>query len=601
MGEVKKIVILGTGYAGVHAAKLLNKKFKKDTNVEITLIGKDPYHTLMTELHEVAGGRVEQDSVQISLKRIFNGRRVNVVLDEITAIDFEKQNLSSNSAKYDYDYLVLGTGSEPAFFGVPGVKENGFTVWSMEDALKLREHIENMFRKAAKERNADTRKRMLTFVVAGSGFTGIETAGEIMEWKEKLCRNYDIDKNEVSLYVVEALDKILPILSDDLAAKSERYLTKNRVQILKSSPIVGVDKDYITLKSGKQIQTNTLIWTCGVQASKFAANLGLKTARAGRIQTNEFMQSVDHNNVYVIGDNSYIEEEGKGLPQIVETALQTAETATHNIAADMESKEKKAHKSNYHGFMVSIGGKYAVASLMGMNMSGFMAMAMKHLVNLHYLFGVAGFNAIWAYITHEFFNIQERRSIIGGHASKKSHTFWLAILRVYVGIMWFIEAYKKVQEGWLKDIKIPMFMPDAASSASVAAEGAEGAIAQAPSILSAPPAFFNTFMGILKPFGMQFQILVVVAELGIGLLLIAGLFTFLASAASVFFCLNFILSAMFGWDKVWFIFAGIACMGGAGRALGLDYYVMPWLKRWWNNTSLAKKTYLFVEYDLSED
>ncbi len=607
MGEVKKIVILGTGYAGVHAAKLLNKKYKGNTNVEITLIGKDPYHTLMTELHEVAGGRVEQDSVQISLNRIFKGRRVNVVLDEITAIDFDKRTLSSKTGKYDYDYLVLGTGSEPAFFGVPGVKENGFTVWSLEDALRIREHIENMFRKATKERNAEARRKMLTFVVAGSGFTGIETIGEIMEWKKKLCRNYEIDEKEVSLYVVEALDKILPILSDDLAAKSERYLTKNGVQIIKSSPITGVDKDYITLKSGKQIETNTLIWTCGVQASKFAANLGLKTARAGRIQTNEFMQAVEYNNVYVVGDNSYIEEEGKGLPQIVETALQTAETAVHNIVADMAKSEKKAHKSNYHGFMVSIGGRYAVASLMGVNMSGFIAMAMKHLVNLHYLFGVAGFNAIWAYIVHEFFDIKENRSIIGGHASKKSHTFWLAILRVYLGIMWFIEGYKKVQEGWLTTLKIPMFMADAASSASQAAEAttsasqaAEGAAAQAPAILSAPPAFFNSMMGLLKPFGMQFQILVVVAEIGIGLALIAGLFTFLASAASVFFCLNFILSAMFGWDKVWFIFAGIACMGGAGRALGLDYYVLPWLKRWWNNTGLARKTYLFMEYDLTE-
>jgi NADH:ubiquinone reductase (H+-translocating) len=628
MGDIKKIVILGTGYAGVQAAKLLNKKYKNNTNVEITLIGKDPYHTLMTELHEVAGGRVEQDSVQISLKRIFNGRRVNVVLDEITAIDFEKQNLSSSTAKYDYDYLVLGTGSEPAFFGVPGVKENGFTVWSLEDALKVREHIENMFRKAAKERNAETRKRMLTFVVAGSGFTGIETAGEIMEWKEKLCRNYDIDKNEVSLYVVEALDKILPILSDDLAAKSERYLTKNSVQILKSSPIIGVDKEYITLKSGKQIQTNTLIWTCGVQASKFAANLGLKTARAGRIQTNEFMQAVDHNNVYVIGDNSYIEEEGKGLPQIVETALQTAETAAHNIAADMESKEKKAHKSNYHGFMVSIGGKYAVASLMGMNMSGFMAMAMKHLVNLHYLFGVAGFNAIWAYITHEFFNMQERRTIIGGHASTKTHAFWLFPLRIFVGIMWLLEGAKKFygeetwkgftglgslfkgigEDSWLRagNVKMPFewLYPAGTSGASAAAEGAATTVAAPAPIFEKMPGFFKAIMEFMIPnpdIAVWFQRMVVCMEIGMGLALLAGLFTFLASAASAFMVTNFILSAMASWDILWYFFASIALMAGAGRVLGLDYYVMPLLKRWWNNTSLAKKTYLFVEYDLSED
>jgi len=600
MGETKKIVILGTGYAGVTAAKKLHKKFKKNTNVEITLIGKDPYHTLMTELHEVAGGRVEHDSVQISLKRIFGGKRVNVVLDEIKAIDFNKRLLSSEESTYEYDYLILGAGSEPAFFGVPGVKENGFTIWSFEDAIRIREHVENMFRKASKTINPEKRSELLTFVVAGAGFTGVETIGELVEWKKKLCRNYDINESEVKLVLVEALDKILPILNDSLIAKSERYLLKHGVEIIKSSPITNVDKNFINLKNGNEIKTNTLIWTCGVQASKFASSLGLKTSRAGRIQTNEYMQSVDYDNVYVVGDNSYLEEDGKGLPQIVETALQTAETAVDNIAAEMENKEKKAHKSNYHGLMVSIGSRYAVASLMGMSLSGFIAMAMKHLVNLHYLFGVAGFNACWSYIVHEFFDVKEKRSIIGGHASAKSHSFWLAILRVYVGIMWLIEGINKVQEGWLKDIKIPMFMADATSSASVA-DGAATAVQQAPAILSAPPQFFSNFMGLLKPFGLQFQILVVVAEIGIGLALVAGLFTFLASAASVFFCLNFILSAMFGWDKVWFIFAGIALMGGAGRALGLDYYVMPWLKRWWNNTALAKKTYFYMEHHITED
>ncbi|MCM0648476.1 FAD-dependent oxidoreductase [Clostridium swellfunianum] len=638
MGEVKKIVILGTGYAGVHAAKLLSKKYKKNTNVEITLIGKDPYHTLMTELHEVAGGRVEQDSVQISLKRIFSGRRVNVVLDEVTAIDFEKRTLTSNTEKYSYDYLVLGTGSEPAFFGVPGVKENGFTVWSLEDALRIREHVENMFRKAQKEKDASKRRRMLTFVVAGAGFTGIETVGELLEWKDKLCRNYEIDKKEVSLYVVEALDKILPILNDGLIAKSERYLTKHGVQILKSSPITNVEKESITLKNGKQIETNSLIWTCGVQASKFAANLGLKTARAGRVQTNEYMQSVDYGNVYVVGDNSYIEEEGKGLPQIVETALQTAETAVHNIVADMEKGQKKAHKSNYHGLMVSIGSRYAVASLMGMSMSGFIAMAMKHLVNLHYLFGVAGFNAVWAYITHEFFNIQERRSIIGGHASTKAHAFWLFPLRIFIGIMWLLEGAKKFfgeetwkaatesfgtiknlfngigTDSWLKtgNVKMPFEWLQAAgtSGASAAAEATSGASAAAGAaswptpIISEMPGFFKAIMKLMIPnadIAVWFQRMVVFMEIGMGLALLAGLFTFLASAASAFMVTNFILSAMAGWEILWYFFGSIALMAGAGRVLGLDYYVMPWLKRWWNNTSIARKTYLFVEHDLTED
>jgi NADH dehydrogenase len=310
------------------------------------------------------------------------------------------------------------------------------------------------------------------------------------------------------------------------------------------------------------------------------------------------MQSVDYDNVYVVGDNSYLEEDGKGLPQIVETALQTAETAVTNIVADIQNKSKKAHKSNYHGLMVSIGSKFAVASVMGVSLSGFFATAMKHLTNIHYLFGVAGFNAVTAYLSHEIFNVKNRRSILGGHASAKSHSFWLAILRVYVGVMWFLESYHKIQEGWLTSLKIPMFMTDATASASAAEGAADGAANAAPTvvpILSNPPHFFTSMMDLFKPFGMQFQIMIVLAEMVIGLALIAGLFTFLASAASVFLCTNFILSAMGGWDILWFIFAGIALMGGAGRSLGLDYYVMPWLKRQWNKTKLARKTYLFLE------
>lgn len=603
MDNFKKVVILGTGYGGVHAAKLLHKKFKKNDNIEITLIGKDPYHTLMTELHEVAGGRVEPESVQVSLKRIFSAKRVNVVTDEITKINFEDRKLVSEDTTYEYDYLILAAGSEPAFFGVSGVKENGFTLWSLEDALKLREHIEKMFKKARVEKNTEKRRELLTFTVAGAGFTGIETVGELIEWKKKLCRDYDVDEADVRLIVVEALDKILPILNDKLIAKAERYLNKKGVEVIKGAPIVKVNENSIELRTGASISTKTLIWTCGVQANKFAAGLGLSTARNGRIQTNEFMQSIDYENVYIIGDNAYLEEEkGKGIPQIVETALQTAETAVYNIASDIESKEKKAFKSNYHGLMVSIGSRYAVASLMGVSMSGFIAMAMKHLVNLHYLFGVAGFNAVWAYIVHEFFGIKEKRSFIGGHLSAKSHTFWLAILRVYVGAMWLTEGIKKVQEGWLTPGKIFIVKTADVSGASQAVEGAANAAANLPTpLLKQPPHIYTWFMDtFVAPHAQLFQTTVVLTEIALGLALIAGLFTLLAAIGSIFMCLNFILSALAGVEILWYIFASIALFGGAGRAFGLDYYVMPWLKKWWNNTKLARKTYLYMEHHSAE-
>lgn len=605
MEGLKKIVIVGAGYGGVHAAKLLYKKFRKNSNVKITLIDKNPYHTLMTDLHEVACARVEPESVCVKLNKIFGGRNVEIVVDELQNIDYEKQELSTKNGKYNYDYLVLGLGSEPSDFGVPGVFENGFVVGTLDGATKLKHHIECIFNKASREKNPEKRKNMLTFVVAGAGFTGIETIGELAEWSKALSKDYGIDYKDVKLMVVEALDKILPILNDKLQKKAERYLKKIGVEVITSSPIVEVNKDSIKLKNGNVIKTNTLIWTCGVEGSKSAKNVGLTFAKRGRIRTNEYMQSVDHSNVYVIGDVAYYEENTKPIPQIVETALQTAETAVHNIVADIENKEKKPFKSNYHGFMVSIGSRYAVAELMGVSLSGFLAMAMKHLVNMHYLFGVAGINAVLTYIAHEFFNVKSNRSLIGGHIAAKVPTFWLVLLRIYVGIMWLVEGINKIQQGWLNPSNI-FIITDSTSSATQTAAKAADTVSQATQaasqaatgptpLLSAPPAFYKWFMNtFVAPHAFLFQAMVVLAEVGIGLALIAGLFTCLASLGSVFLALNFILSAMADKSILWYIFAAIALMGGAGRSFGLDYYVIPWLKNWWNKTGFAKRTYLYI-------
>jgi NADH:ubiquinone reductase (H+-translocating) len=576
----KRIVILGAGYGGVHAAKTLAKKFRKNENVDITLIDKHPYHTLMTELHEVAGGRVEPDSVQVDLNKIFHRSKVNVVIEQVNQINLKNQCVHTDYDEYSYDYLVIGTGSEPAFFNIPGVQENAFSLWSLEDALKIRHHIEGMFQKASRERNSQKRKAMLTFAVAGAGFTGIEMIGELVEWKKKLSSQYNVDEAEVRLLVVEALEKILNILDDNSAQKTERYLAKRGVEILKNAPITQVTPEAIQLKDGTEILTNTLIWTCGVQGNSFCSNIGLTLTSRCRINANEYMQALDKENVFVVGDCAFIEEgPTKSLPQIVEAAIQTAETAAHNIAADIEKKVKKAFKSNYHGFMVSVGSRYAVANLNGVKLSGFFAMMMKHLVNLHYLFGVGGFYLLFKYLSHEFFHVKERRSFVGGHLSAKSPTLWLVILRVYIGVMWLYEGIKKVEQGWLTEIKIPMFLADATSGASADATTAatEAAAEALTPLLSSPPEIFMWFMDLLKPFGFYFQIMIVLAEIAIGLALIVGLFTFLASAASVFLCVNFILSAMAGVEILWYIAGSIALMGGAGRAFGLDYYVMPWL------------------------
>jgi NADH dehydrogenase len=363
-----------------------------------------------------------------------------------------------------------------------------------------------------------------------------------------------------------------------------------------NSPITNVGKDSITLKNGNVIKTDTLIWTCGVQGSIYAEQMGLKIAKRNRVQTNEYLQEVDHPNVYVVGDISYVEENGRPLPQLVETALQTAETAVHNIAADLEKKQKKVHKSNYHGNMVSIGSHYCVAELSGVMLTGFMAMLMKHVVNMHYLWGVAGFNAVWGYLMHEFFHVKDNRSFVGGHLAKKSPTFWIAILRVYMGVMWIYEAVNKINTGWLDKAKI--FASTAATTGATEATTSTttaAAVTAPPLIAHAPAPMQWIIDNFIAPHAVVFQTMIIGMELLIGLALIAGLFTFLASAVSIFLCLNFILSAMADKSIFWYIFGGFALLGGAGRAFGLDYFVIPWIKKWWNGTAIARKTYLYAD------
>lgn len=622
MSDKKNILILGAGYGGVHVAKKLAKKYKKNNNVEITLIDKNPFHTLMTELHEVAGGRVHPESVQIELSKIFARTKVNVVTDLIEKVDTDNKTVKTTHGNYTYDYLVVGTGSEPAFFGVPGVKENGFTLWSFEDAMKIRHHVQKMFKLAAKERNEAKRKEMLTFVVAGSGFTGIEMAGELLEWKTRLAKEHNVDENEVRLMVVEAMGTILNMLDRKQADKAEKYMVKKGMTILKNSPIVEVAPNKIVLKSGEEIETNTLIWTCGIQANEEVKEYGLETARAGRLATNEFMQAVNKEDVFVVGDlNYYEEEEGKGTPQIVEAAIQTGDVIAKNIIALMDKKKDLTKfKSNYHGFMVSIGGKYCVANLAGIKLAGFFAMIMKHLVNLHYLLGVNNVNACYHYLQHEFFSMEDNRCIMRGHLSSKSNRLWLVPLRLYIGVLWLLEGLKKfVGEGtwenhglkaffngnmvggdsWLKagNIKMPFTWLQTAADSGASASG-EATTEFATPILEKMPKFYEAIMQIFIPnpeIAVWFQRIVVITEIGIGLCLIAGLFTFLASGASAFMVCNFVLSAMAGWDILWFFFGSIALMGGAGRTFGLDYYVMPWINKIAGNWWLGKRVPVYKQ------
>lgn len=634
MSNQQKIIVLGGGYGGVLTAKKLAKRFKKDEHIEITLIDKKPYHTMLTELHEVAAGRVEEDSIRIDLKKVFAGRKVNVVLDEITEIDFDKKMLKSEKNVYDYHYLVIGTGSQPTFFGIPGAKEYTHKLWSYEDAVNLKEHILHMFREAAKETNQEKRQKMLTFVVVGGGFTGIEMIGELGEWKDRLCEDFCIDKEDVKLYVVDALPKVLPNFPDNLIKKTENRLRKLGIEIITGAGITEVAKDSVTLGEKGSIETYTVVWAAGVEGADLVGQMDVQQEGRKRIVTNDKLQALDFENVYVVGDNIFYIPEGekRPVPQMVENAEHSAALIAHNINADIKGGANKSYKPVFHGAMVCIGGKYGVAHIgtpgKFFSMSGFFAMFVKHFINLVYFFQVAGFNKCWSYLMHEIFHVKDNRSLIGGHLAKASPNFWLVPLRIFVGYKWLEQGFHKLP-GILKDPSNIFLIPpppvvDATTSASTAAEavvdatttasqaaaGAAGAAAEAASqwgpALPVPgfienmvkwsmDTFFYTGDGGYTVLAEIFQAGMVIGEVIVGLLLIVGLFTALASIASVAMGMMIWTSGMAPYEMLWYLSAGIALIGGSGSTFGLDYYVLPVFKRMWKKINIVKKSYLYID------
>ncbi|GHU88350.1 NADH dehydrogenase [Clostridia bacterium] len=645
----QKIVVVGAGYAGILTAKKLAKRIKKQKlDASVTIIDKNPFHTMLTELHEVAAMRVEEDSIRISLRRVFAGRDVEVVTDTVKAVDYEKKSVECEQGAYAYDYLVLASGSQPIFFGVEGASEHAHTLWSYDDAVELRDHIMNTFRLAAREPDIAKKRALLTFVVVGCGFTGVEMAGELSELVPFLCKRFEIDQDLVTLINMDMLSRVCMVLPEKLSAKAQRRLEKKRVTVMLNTGTVKVGADFIEYKQGDTVtnlKTNTVIWTAGVESSEIAkaSSDTLGTAPRGRVQTDEFLRSQNDKHVYIGGDNIFFVPEGEkaAVPQMVENCEACADTIAHNLLADLSGKgEKEPYKPKFHGVMVSIGGRYGVAhvGLPGkfFGLPSFLAMLSKHFINVLYFIQVLGWNKVFSYVRHEFFTVRDCRSFLGGHFSNRSPSVFLVPLRVYLGIYWIYEGIVKIGEGWFKAPKLTGFydganafydniiygVTDASSAASGAADAVTAASGETAAAVGdlifrfnilglfrliyvhASDYAFKLQVGfvdlvvnnlVLPSDGVQmvFQVCIVLAEIIVGLALVGGLFTTPAAVVSVVLQFLFLTSTGLYMASWWMLFASVALMFGAGRAISLDYYVLPWLKKHWKNVKFAKKWYLY--------
>ncbi len=460
----KKIVVVGGGYAGVLTAKGLIKKFKKEIKkgeVELTLIDKQPYHTLMTELHEAAFDRTNFEAIKVYHKKIFNEKYINLMLDEVIDIDYSSKKITTLNNNLDYDYLVEATGAKVAYFGVEGAEEYSLPMWSYKDSRVVHQKILELFERAEIEPDKEKRKELLTFIVAGAGFSGVEVVGELKEWIDRtlLYKYPTISPNEVSVHIIDGAPRILNSFGEKASKKAHKRMEKKLgINVILNSFITKVTENEVFFGENQSLKNHCLIWTSGITCCPIAPQ-GYEVQRGNRIPVDKDLQIVGQNDAYVLGDIMYYIPEGeeRPVPQMVENCEHAAPLVVNNIVASIKGKGKtKEYNPAFHGAMACIGGRYGVAELkfgkVNLVLSGFFAMFVKHMINIVYLTQAAGFKKVWSYIRVEFFEVRDGRSFIGANLSNSTPSIYLVPMRLWLGWYWISQGAPKVIDkisgGW---------------------------------------------------------------------------------------------------------------------------------------------------------
>jgi len=383
----KRVVVLGGGFAGLECVRRLESYFMREFDIEIVLVSEDNFLLFTPMLPQVASGMIETRHIIMPIRALIE--KTIFYEDRVRNIDpFGKiVTLSGTSEKrgisLHYDFLVIALGSQTNFFGLANVEEHAYTMKTLNDAMILRNRIIDMLEQAENETNPILKKSLLTFVVVGAGFAGIETAGELIDFVLDARKYYPhISKQDIRVVVLEALSSILPGFSEKLAKFAYEKLIQRGIDIRLNTAVTSFDGTEVLVKSLENrenknieaIQTKTLVWTAGVTPIDTIKNSIFKTEK-GKIIVNEFLEIPDFPGVFAVGDCCQTIDPitKKPYAPTAQLAEAHAKIAAHNLYALIRNKQKKNFEYKSKGQMAIIGKRSGIASVFGMNIHGFLA------------------------------------------------------------------------------------------------------------------------------------------------------------------------------------------------------------------------------------
>ena len=366
----------------------LDKTLARRADAEVTLINRENFIFFTPMLHEVAAGDLYPGDIVNPIRRIVH--HVKFVQAEVQAIDLSARRVrclggvAGLDLEFEFDHLLLTLGSETNFFDLPGVSEWAVTMKSMFDAAMLRNRVLALLEEATLQSDSAVRRGLLTFVTAGGGFAGAETAGAINDFVREIVRYYpDLSEELVRVVIVHPGDFLLPELGEELGNYAERKLRERKVEVIKGVRVASYDGSLVTLTDGKSIPASTLIWTAGVKPSAVIAPLPGQKER-GRLLVNEFLGVPGVAGLWAAGDCAAVldSKTGRFHPPTAQHGLREGLIAAKNIEAAIRGRPLKPFIFTTLGQLATIGRRTGVAMVFGIKFSGFVAWGLWRMVYL---------------------------------------------------------------------------------------------------------------------------------------------------------------------------------------------------------------------------
>ena len=411
--EQPRVVIVGGGLGGLHLAQSL-----RNTDFQVVLVDKNNYNQFPPLIYQVASAGLEPSNISFPFRRMFQGwKNFFFRLGEVKSIDPAENAIQTTIGTIHYKYLVLAAGATTNFFGNDNVERHTYPMKTVTEAMSLRNKIFENLERAETEDNAERKQALMNIVIVGGGPSGVEIAGVLAEMKETVIpRDYhDLDVDAMNIYLVNAGDRLLQAMDLKSSYRAENDLREMGVNIILNKAVVDYKDKTIVLQDGNTIASETVIWVSGIKANAIEGIPYESVGRGNRIITDIYNKVKGMENVFAIGDQSFVEGDGEypdGHPQLAQVAIQQAGNLATNIIRMEEGKELKKFRYRNLGTMATIGRKKAVVEIGKLKFGGFAAWLLWLLVHLRSILGVKNKTAVFLNWMWNYFNYKQSLRLI---------------------------------------------------------------------------------------------------------------------------------------------------------------------------------------------